>query len=178
MNKGMNKHLKTWVFAYLTLAVLALPLSAAPHDVLNWSRGVDFQSNVPGQKAMPFYLLSVGELAGHLFGTCIYLNQKEGPSQDRVTLEVQTDGDELWPLVTLQVANDVKGPWQLIGSSGATGVIIKLKIDSEARSPQLRVDLEAYRSFIEKYRFGQIVLRSGESAIFELADLRRPKEGE
>jgi hypothetical protein len=127
---------------------------------------------------MPFYVLSVGEVAGHLFGTCIYFNQKEGPSQDRVTLEVQTDGDELWPLVELQVANDVKGPWKVIGSSGATGVIIKLKIDSEARSPQLRVDLEAYRPFIGKYRFGQIALKTGERAIFELADLSPPKEDE
>lgn len=173
----MRKQLEISMIVCITMVALGSTTLATPREVLNWSRAIGLESNVAGLKLLPFYVLGVGELAGHLHGTCIYLNRQETPPQERVTLEVQSDGEELWAIVVLQVGNDTKGPWETIGSSAGTGPIIKLKIDSDASSPQLKVDLEAYRPFIEKFRFGRIVLKDGESAIFELSELRRPHEG-
>jgi hypothetical protein len=174
----MRKQIKALAFVYMMIAAFAVQSSAAPREVRNWTRGIGLQSNFPDLKLLPFYVLGVGELGAHLYGTCIYRNERETPHSDRVTLEVQTDGEEFWAIVTLQVGDDVNGPWEMIGSSARGGEVIKLKVDSAASSPQLKVDLEAYRPFIEKHKFGRILLKSGEGAVFELADLQRPKEGE
>jgi hypothetical protein len=174
----MRRQTKLSVFVVLTTLAFALPTFAGRREVRNWSHVLGLQSNVPGLRLLPFYVLSVGELDGHLSGTCVYLNEKDGQNAQRVTLEVQTDGEELWAIAALQVADNVSGPWEVIGSSGGIGQIIKLKIDPEASSPQLKVDLEAFRPLIEKRRFGRIGLKTGEGAILELSDLRRPSEGD
>lgn len=178
MKSSMGRQIRTVALVCLTMVVLSLQSLAAGREVENWTRALGLQSSVPGLKLLPFYVMSVGETGGQLTGVCIYLNEGEAPNSRRVTLEVQTDGEEFWAIAVLQVASDVKGPWEPIGSSTGTGQIIKLKIDPGARSPQLTVNLEAYRSFIGKQKFGRIGLKSGDGAIFELADLKRPTEGE
>lgn len=159
----------------ITLFVCSLANST---ELGNWTRIVGSQSNVPGLRLLPLYVESVGELSGHIFGTCRFYNHYDNREPRRLPVEVRTDGEELWVIALLQVGNNINGPWEAVGSTtGNRGEVFKIQIDPEERSPQLKVDLEPYRSYIGKYKFGRIAIEPDVGAVFELEDLRTPTPG-
>ena len=80
-----------------------------------------------------------------------------------------------WPTVTAQVTNDDRGEWKTIGQSSKPDRLYKPKSPPKV-AELLYVDLSLLRPLIGKYRYGRVILETGESAIFELVNLLPPEK--
>jgi hypothetical protein len=78
-------------------------------------------------------------------------------------------------VATLQVAQDYHNEWKTIGQSPRRGEGVEIK----PLPPTIRsvvIQLEPFRPLIGNYRYGKVVLPSGDSAIIQLLDLLPPEK--
>ena len=116
-----------------------------------------------------------------LVGICVYENPvvKGHLARPALIEGVKTADGAFWPDVKPQVANELSGKWESIRQASKGGSKTKLKIDPGGRNETLLVALDVFKPMIGKYRFGKLILRTGETAVFQLDLLSPPKrEGE
>lgn len=143
-------------------------LQAGPVTSTNWSR--DFLEDLPEDAR--FALATVMSLNGRLFGFCSFTNN----SEETVVLEGRRTPDrEFCPSVEAQVGDNRNGPWITCVQPKRAGEATVLRVDPTS-SAKLVVDLEVFRPYIEKTKYGRLVLNTGDVALFELDQLRPPKE--
>jgi hypothetical protein len=119
----------------------------------------------------PFSLQTVGVEGSRLIGTGAYYNHH---SKD-ISIQIEgtvTKDNRFWPKVEAEVAMDQRGEnWKAIPAVRYRGVPAVLPVSFEGPNVMLYFDLEVFRTFIGRERLGRVTLRSGESAVFRLADL-------
>jgi hypothetical protein len=117
-----------------------------------------------------------------VLGICSYID-KDGisPTQLKGTRSRTPDGlcarePYFWPSVTAQVATDANGPWKAIDSPPLPGEPFTISIEPRDTSVNLCVNMNNFRPFIGRFRYGRLVLPNGNAAIFQLQDLLPPEE--
>jgi hypothetical protein len=172
--------LKQWrvlVFAIVSLNVSAISgLAAGNGESETWMRGF-----LGGQHSPPYDRFLVGNIASvegnHLIGTFYFYNYDLGggsPLAIRIHGKEKADGT-FCPYVTAQVGNEIKTKWETIGCPIAEGTAVTLTVRPRSESKPLIVNLDIFRSLIGKMKYGRVLLKTGDSAIFELNDLLPPK---
>jgi hypothetical protein len=137
-----------------------------------WTRGIDEGMKPADEFAFrPFVLAVVGGEGNHVHGLFNYFNLKPG----RIEIEgTKARNGDFYPFVVGQVAHSLDNGWQTIGSSRSFGKTAVLTVEGKGVSKALMVDMDMFRPMIGKFRYGRLVLRSGETAVFELKDLLPP----
>jgi hypothetical protein len=80
-----------------------------------------------------------------------------------------------WPSAELYVQKDKNNEWIKVGTSGDENPIKELRIYSNTSVIGLRVNLDPFKTHLGKFKFGRIVLKSGDEAVFILDDLKPPR---
>jgi hypothetical protein len=110
--------------------------------------------------------------------SCIYL-EKTGSASRKVTGAKTLEG-KTWLGATAQVTNDYNGVWINIGECSTHGektdIVLEPLDEADVSSKDMHylLNLTVFRSFVGKYRYGQIILSNGISAGFELHDILSP----
>ena len=87
----------------------------------------------------------------------------------------QNDDGTFWPTAELQAQKEKGDQWTTVGVSGNGPPITQLKIYTGTIVDGLRINLDPFKPLLGKFRFGRIVLKSGDEAEFLLDDLTPPK---
>lgn len=82
-----------------------------------------------------------------------------------------TGEPEFWPSVTAQVAVAYNREWTNIPAPSLPGEPGTLSIAPKTVAADLYVNLNKFRPFVGKFRYGRLLLPSGKGAIFELREL-------
>lgn len=85
----------------------------------------------------------------------------------------KSDGT-FWPTAELQVQKEQNSEWVKIGSSGTERPSGQALVHNGMSVSGLQVNLEPFKGYLGKFRFGRILLKSGDEAVFLLDDLRPP----
>ncbi|MEN3371388.1 MAG: hypothetical protein V7609_3531 [Verrucomicrobiota bacterium] len=95
-----------------------------------------------------------------------------------IAMQKHTTSDgTFWPTVKSLVTNDRSGTWLTIAEAPpAAGKHCTLKVEIEATTDNLSINLKGFEPFIAKYKFGKVTLTTGDSVIFSLSDLLPPKD--
>jgi hypothetical protein len=136
----------------------------------------------PGKRHNPsfrFFLDAARQEGSDLVGICSYYNYAVADQIPRnaVIDGVRAGDGRFWPRVESQVANDLKGGWLTIAGHLIIGSPERILVEPEQTYSTFCVDLNSFKKLIGKYKFGRIVLKTGEATIFELKDLL-PKTGD
>lgn len=122
----------------------------------------------------PFDVFQIETLAlekGHFLGAADY--RKIAEDKQQIPLEgIVSDNNRFWPRVVDQVANGPNGNWEEIKQTEIKGTPATFAMQPGSPNIILYLDLEPFRSFINKMKCGRVVLQNGHSASFELKDLQ------
>jgi hypothetical protein len=157
----------------------ALLMSSLTAAVGGWTRGLPIgQVGAHEQKAPPeAFVLGVwsGDDDGHVYGLCTYFNGKSSPA----AIEgIETADGDFYPEVSTQVADAEHGSqWKTLEAPPSpAGKPVTRYVQPKEVSRPLKVDLDVFRPLIGKGKFGRLVLKSGESAVFQIDDLQPPEK--
>jgi hypothetical protein len=119
----------------------------------------------------PFTLQTVGVERGRLIGTGAYYNHHSKDISIRIEGTI-TEDNRFWPKVKAEVTMDPKEEdWKAIPASHHRGDPGVFTVSFEGPNVMLYFDLQAFRPFVGRERFGRVTLGSGEWAVFRLMDL-------
>jgi hypothetical protein len=159
------------------VGISSLACSAQRGSPPIWARGLQFEAANSAGRAHGLSLYYVDQGKVHLTGTWWYENgavAKETPP--RVVIEGRRTPDGVfWPDITLQVKNELTGKWQILAKPPSHGRRATIIIEPNNRNFDLMVNLDVLKPLIGNYKFGRIVLKTGEAAVFELKYLLPPK---
>jgi hypothetical protein len=160
----------------LSVALLISCSLKAP--AAGWTRGLPIGEVATDERktSEPFVLEVWGGDDDHdLHGLCTYYNIKSVP----FTIDgIETPDGDFYPNVSFQVADQQeKGGWRTISVAiSRAGKPTILTIKPKSASKALKVDLDVYRPFIGKRQLGKLLLRTGESTVFQIDDLQPPEK--
>jgi hypothetical protein len=138
-----------------------------------WSRESMGPGNIPAPFAKPpLGIAGVSEFDGNLTGECVYL-PSDGKTSASVSGTKAADG-KWWLTAVAQVTNDYKGVWMTVGKCPGRGEDAKITLSTDDREANWLVNLNAFRPWLGKCRYGRVVLDNGLSAAFELKHLLPP----
>jgi hypothetical protein len=145
-------------------------------EPLNPRRGWSIESmdggNIPAPFAKPpLGVAGISEFDGNLIGECVY-SPADGNTSASVAGTRATDG-KLWLTAMAQVASDYRGVWMTVGKCPGSGEDARITLSKDDEANWL-VNLNAFRPWVGKYRYGRVVLDNGMSAIFELKNILPP----
>ncbi len=80
-----------------------------------------------------------------------------------------------WPHMELEVKTEPEGKWIKVVSTLDQTVSAKVTIYYDMAVHGMRVSLEPLRQYIGKYKLARVRLQSGAEAVFNLADLKPPR---
>jgi hypothetical protein len=84
---------------------------------------------------------------------------------------IRTADGQFWPHVKSQVASKLAGNWKTIAGLPRRGDAVTITIKPGENNMNLMVGLDTFQPLVGRYKFGRVILRSGETATFELKDL-------
>lgn len=124
------------------------------------------------QERKTLCLISVEGETGRVTGSFSYVSL----TGRLPTIEEQVDDykEPTWPPATLQVAHDYNKIWTTIATASNPSEMVDLKGPPEV-ALRLQIGLDAFRPMIGKFRYGKVVLRTGDSTVIELRDLLPPE---
>jgi hypothetical protein len=143
-----------------------------------WTRGLPIGEVAADERktSEPFVLeVWSGDDDGHVYGLCMYFNGKSVAA----TIEgTETPDGNFYPQVSNQVADVERGgQWKTIEAPASPpGKAATRIVQPEQASRSLRVELDVFRPFIGKGKCGRLLLKSGESAVFQIDDLQPPEK--
>jgi hypothetical protein len=146
-----------------------LPPAVPPHA---WDMTVNFLEGDPPN--LPFAVVEINSLGEDLLAVCEYLDE-EGTAATSIN-GTQTPDGHFWPYVIAQIATDYNGVWKTIGRPPNVGKQATVSIPPKDVDAKLYIDLEIFRPFIGKFRYGRVILEIGKAAPFELHNLLPPEE--
>ena len=122
-----------------------------------------------------FSLRAVTQRGLHLTGQCMYF-QLEGQNP-RIAVIDGTDARRcgFWPDVAAEVLDERTSTWVRLSDFFDYGHRKSVRIAPGTSSEDLFVSLDIFVPSIGKHRLGRLVLRSGETAVFELGKLIEPE---
>jgi hypothetical protein len=181
--------LKEWMFVLVLLGVIGLVLflnfssskgsyrlaNYASRQIVhadrnNWARAIEDEQPIHDRPFKPLVLLRIGSVNGHLEGSAVLFNPHESPA----TFEAMKAPDnETWLTFTAQVSNHVKGTWRTLEAPTVAREAVSIIVPAKGNI-DVSMNFEIFRAWINKYSFGRVMLKTGETAIFELKDLLPP----
>src|ERR1700719_3377162 len=142
-----------------------------------WSRA--FMGTPAYGPFRPFNVVILESVMGnHLMAICSYANYIDGKELPRtVSVKgVKTKDGKFCPRVTAKVTNDVNGGWKTIGELGTLGKPAARRIAANNIDHTFTVPLDIFPPFVGKFLYGSLVLKTGQTAVFELNDLLPPEQ--
>ena len=165
-------------YVILTSLALVLPFVLAPAEPPRyWSQAI-VVDRASSDAAREVDLVHV-EQRDILIGGLEVINRSTlsaAPQKVPVIDGHQAADGTFWPSVELQVQREKGGEWTKIGTSGHDNPARQLQLYSSTTVNGLRVNLDPFKSYLGKFLFGRILLKSGDAAIFKLDDLKPPRE--
>jgi hypothetical protein len=139
-----------------------------------WTRGRQVGTSLTDNVPLAPFTLDVWSGDGnHVNGLCTYHNAN--PYSVEIDGQ-ETRSGEFYPDVIYEISNG-DGKWQTLEVPKAElGRQVTITVESKATSRPLRVSLDMFARFLGKARYGRLVLKSGESAVFQLDELQAPDE--
>ena len=121
---------------------------------------------------MNMFLMRVEAEDNHVTGYFVHGGARP-PTEEEVNRQY-IDPISLW--ATLQVAQDYHKDWRPVRPSSFEKEAIKLTAPPPVTLKTCAIQLDRFRPFIGKYRFGRVVLPSGASTVIQLFDLLPPEK--
>lgn len=139
-----------------------------------WTRGRPIGTFPAGEVPFEPFVLDVwGSDGSNVSGLCSYYNAKSA------AFEIdgqETSSGEFYPDVIYQVSNG-DGDWETLEVPIVNrGKRITITVKSQAASRPLRVNLDPFVPLIGKFKYGSLVLKMGERAVFRIDELQPPNE--
>jgi len=168
---------RSWAVVCLTAMLLAISAANAEEQE-TWSRGLQFESANSADRVRGLSLYNIDQGKFHLIGTWWYENGALGnQTTSRIVIKGRKTSDgAFWPDVKLQVKDERNGKWQTVAKSSSEGQPATVIIEPNSRNVDLRVNLDALKPLIGKYKLGRLVLKTGEAPEFELKYLLPPEQ--
>ena len=137
---------------------------------------------------LAIWLLSFGSGQLVVFADYFNLTANNITLHGRTIQDAVGDARRFYPYAELEVSNDADQGWEIIGRSPAedcgietAAVIVPVKLG--VANPQAEanktcvIDMNPYRAFVGKFRYGRIVLKDGgTSQVIVLTDLLPPEK--
>ena len=156
------------------LGILMPSTNGAPDGSGWWTRGIHAHGGDEGDQRT-FGLVTVQQ-RDKLIGDFLVAEKTiEGERKKPFVIEGRVaENGTFWPHVEIQVSNDRNGEWKTIAPLATDGPSSTVTLYPGLVVSNLTVNFDVLKPLIDKYRFGRVVLRSGDTAIFELSDLSQP----
>lgn len=138
-----------------------------------WTRGRPIGTFPAGEVPLQPFVLNVwGSDGTSVNGWCRYYNAKS----DAFEVDGQeTSSGEFYPDVIYQVSNG-DGDWETLAVPIVKrGKRITIIVEPRGTSRPLRVNLDMFVPLIGKAKYGSLVLKMGERAVFRIDELQPPK---
>jgi len=177
MSKSKISSLRRCLLAGIIAAALLINCSLeAP--AAGWTRGLPIGEVGADERKTPEpFVLEVwgGDDDHDLHGLCTYYNIKSTPF---AIDGIETPDGDFYPNVSFQVADQKESlEWTMIAPAiSREGKTITLSVAPKSPSRSLKVDLDIFRSFIGKRKYGRLLLKTGEAAVFQIDDLQAPEK--
>lgn len=138
-----------------------------------WTRGRPIGTFPAGEVPLEPFVLDVwGSDGSNVKGWCRYSNAKTA------AFEIdgqETSSGEFYPDVIYQVSNG-DGDWEPLETPIVNrGKRITITVESQSTSRPLRVNLDPFVPLIGKFKYGSLVLKMGERAVFRIDELQAPE---
>jgi hypothetical protein len=157
----------------------ALPVVSAKGDHF-WTRALPGPVlPEPSKRYDPSFRFFLDLIRETLIAEGSYYNYSVKTQSPRTVIidGVKTSDGTFWPTVKSLVTNDRSGTWLTIAEAPpAAGKHCTLKVEIEATTDNLSINLKGFEPFIAKYKFGKVTLTTGDSVVFSLSDLLPPKD--
>lgn len=143
-----------------------------------WTRGLPIGEVGADERKTPEpFVLEVwgGDDDHDLHGLCTYYNIKS----TRFAIDgIETEEGDFYPHVVCQVADQKdSSPWKTISEAiyrrGKPAIVT---VEPRGASKTLKIDLDVFRPFVGKGKFGRLLLKNGEAAVFQIDDLQPPQK--
>lgn len=145
-------------------------------DLPLWSRGFSFHPTSGYTLENRFSLRGITQTGLHLTGECAYY-QLENQTPRIISIKgIKTADGQFWPDVTSQVKNERTGKWETIAKPIRNGPRATITVKPGEFNPELLVTLDVFYARIGQYKLGRLLLKTGDSAEFELKDLLPSEE--
>lgn len=165
---------RTMLIRVLIVVISIWTLKAFVVYAEGWTRGRPIGTFPAGEVPFEPFVLNVwGSDGSNVSGLCRYYNAKS----DAFEIDGQeTSSGEFYPDVIYQVSNG-DGDWETLEVPIVNrGKQVTIVVDSRATSRPLRVNLDMFVPLIGKAKYGSVVLKLGERAVFRLDELQPPKD--
>lgn len=185
----------------LILVLITFSQSSYPNEETNaasdvWAKARPFNKSLADGKLHaplvdPLYppqidLFSLSWNGSHLTSSADYYNFGTEPIRVKGREIVDSIGVSYFhPYAELQVSAEMKGPWKTIGRSPAGALGAAATVLMQPNAPKTHkfphntfcaFDMDPFRPWVEKAKYGRVVLRGGEeSQVIALIDLLPPK---
>lgn len=148
---------------------LLISLTTSANDTRNWTRilaDTDSFSRSPG---VPFVIAAIDHEDSVLSALCWY---RYTVGTEPVTLHGNKEADgRFWPVVTYEVAVEGKTKWKQLRADVEQSNSESIVVHPGNPIAKLSVYLEPFRKCMGIYRYGRVILETGQAAIFALDDL-------
>jgi hypothetical protein len=157
--------------AFIALILLNPQICVLVAGSENWTRDlIQDGTNPDAWRRHPFYVSVTDSTDGRLCALCVYLGDvRTGP----IVLHGRMNSSQRFsPVISYQVGIGTKENWREIARSHRSGDT--LTITDTTPVARLNVDMEPFRDFIGRSRWGRVVLENGKAAVVDLDDLLPP----
>ena len=171
-----SKRFIRWIIICIAGAVaLGVTTESFVMRAEGWTRGRPL-ATVPESDAVfePFVLNVWSGDGVRVYGLCAYYNAKSVP----VIIEgIEAPNGYFYPDVVNQVSSAKDGDWRpLEVRTKNAGKRETLVVEARGTSKTLRVDLDVFIPLIGKMKYGRLLLKNGEAAVFRVDDLQPPEK--
>lgn len=160
----------------IVLAIVLLVTSVQAQAPRHWQRSIKVE---PRSTADPreVQLAGVGQrdiLLGDLY-VKNELPESDSPGSVMIIEGHQKRDGTFWPTAELQVQKG-SAEWIRIGSSGTEQPFSHLRIYSGTMATGLRINLGPFKPYLNDFKFGRILFKSGYEVLIKLDDLKPPSD--
>ncbi|CAN5461907.1 hypothetical protein BH18VER1_BH18VER1_17220 [soil metagenome] len=156
----------------VTITLIGLSVTVARGD--NWTRSL-LHGYVPDPLVKPpLYFVTISSIGEHLVGSCA-LHETTKAAAITIAGSADASGD-FYPSAYLQLGDTLDGKWSTVGRTRSKGRHLVRRIKPGGSDIDLHVDLDKFRAYIGKAKYGRAVLESGHSAVFLIDCLLPPED--
>jgi hypothetical protein len=143
-----------------------------------WAKTIDADRGHSEGGRGRFTLATVSQEDFSLLGDFSFeMDLSEGNEPPIVVEGYQAEKGAFWANAELQILEQGTGKWLAVGSAkNGANSILKISIYPGMTVYGLRVKLDCLKPLLEKHTLGRAVLKTGETAVFQLDDLTAPSE--
>ena len=155
-----------WIVLIVSQAICLAQDSAGEASKRTWSRS-HIGEYLPDGKDTRLEFGFISQESEHLLCSFVLARQRE--QKQLIILGQQTKAGTFTPNVSLEVSDQEDGNWKRIVSSFSEKDNVMLKGEPHVELLSTQVEMDAFQPYIGKFKFGRVVLQTGESDVFPMA---------